>query len=229
MYKKLINSTLYITAILLIFGSMLIGCAANKPLPPGPNPPSYAPAPVGPITDTQTQPLEPVQEKIEGYIPLKVGNKWIYEGTGSDMASYTQEVTYSKGNRYQIKTTAGNVVTTNIFEVREDNIANVYLSRDGSSKNVLGKADTADIIFLKLPIAKGTNWVSEQNTYEIVQTDAKVTVPYGTYDNCVVVRLSFFDGSTSLLYYKKDIGMLLSEFTTNRETIVSKLKSYTSK
>jgi hypothetical protein len=229
MYKRSISKAVYIAMILLIITASFMGCEASKPLPPGPNPPSYAPSPVGPITDLQTQPPEPVHEKIEGYIPLKVGSKWVYEGRGSDMATYTQEVINNKGNRYQIRTIAGNTVTTNIFEVREDNIANVLMSRDGKNKNLLNEPDTADIIFLKLPIAVGNKWSSQQNTYEIIQTNAKVKVPYGTFDNCVVVRLDFFDGSTSLLYYKKGIGMLLSEFTTNRDTIVSRLKSFTSK
>lgn len=228
MHKKSINVVIYIVIALLIITTMLSGCTARKPQ--APNPPAYSPNPIEPLTNIQTQPPEPVNEKIEGYLPLKVGNRWVYEGQGSDMASYTQEVTHSKGNRYQIRTNAGGAISTNIFEVKEDSIANVYLGMgDNKNKNLLNEADIADIIFLKLPIAVGTTWVSEQNTYEILQTDAKVTVPLGTFDNCVVVRLSFYDGSTKLLYYKKGIGLLLSEFTTNRETIVSRLKSFESK
>jgi hypothetical protein len=222
------SKALHIVVVLGLVMIMLIGCTAQKPQIP--SPPTYTPTPVEPQSDVQTQPPEPVAESIKDYIPLKAGNKWVYEGEGSDFASYTQEVTHQKDGRYQLKTTAAGNTTINIYEVRDDSIANVYVAQgaDGD-KNILSRADIADIVLLKLPIAVGTSWVSEQNSYEIIQTDARVTVPAGTYDNCVVVRLTFAEGSTTLLYYKRGVGLVLSEFSNNQDSIVSRLKSFESK
>ena len=168
-------------------------------------------------------------QNIEEYLPLKVGNSWNYVGDGNEFASYVQKVAYAKGNRYQIVINNGGTIMANVVEVREDSLVNTYRSgEEYEDKNLLGRPSNLDITLLKLPIAVGTRWVSEENSYEIMDTNATVEVPAGIFTECVTVRIVFKDQtSQSFLHYKTGVGLVQSTFeTADGYTVVSRLKEY---
>lgn len=171
------------------------------------------------------------QELISDYLPLKVGNLWLYEGEGNEYASFSQEIVYEQDGRYQMMTESGGTVMANVIEVRNDSLVNTY--REGEvydNKNILNKPSNLNIIIMKLPVEGGNSWESEENRYEILRTDAVVDVPAGKFDNCVEVGITFKDGSKGVAFYKKGVGLIQSDFIISEtEIISSKLKSFSLK
>jgi hypothetical protein len=219
-----------IFCIILLAAASTISCATQNE-PKAPTPPTNTPTPTEPAKPTEpTTPNVVDKRDIKTFIPLEVGNIWQYEGEGNEYASYTQEVEFQKDNRFQLSTDTGGTVMANIFELREDSIVNVFRKgEEYDHKNLLNQTNNLEVTLLKLPIAVGTKWISEENTYEIIDTNAKLTVPFGTFENCVVVKLIFKDGSEQYMTYKDGVGMLQSEFRTGDSSIFSRLKSFMNK
>lgn len=169
------------------------------------------------------------EDNIADYFPLSVGNRWEYEGKGMEYASYTQEVLYRDDNKYQVMIDNGGTVMANIYEISKDKIVNIYREPENyDRKNVLDRPTNLNIIMLQLPIKIGNKWVSEENSYEIIDINTKLTVSAGTFDDCIAVKELFKDGTAyQIYYYKKGIGMIKSEFFSDGEDIISsELKNY---
>ena len=146
-----------------------------------------------------------------------------------EYASFVQRVVYSSGNKHQVTMSTGGTVIANVIQVTRDRIANVY--RGGESyinENLLDMPSNVNIILLQTPLKKGNFWISEENHYEIVDTEADVKVPAGEFEDCIAVKVTFKDQTSSMTYfYKKGIGLVQSEFRTDAgDLITSKLKRY---
>lgn len=202
-----------ILTTLLLLPVLLAACAEKKAdNSPKPGPQSTAEKPIG------------------AYLPLQTGNRWEYAGSGNEYASYTQSVTFQKDSKYQVMVDNGGTVTASRLEVHSDSIVRTY--REGEvydNRNILDAPSNTEVIILKLPIKAGTSWVSEGDTYKIVQTDALVNVPAGSFSGCTVVEITYKDGnSRSLNYYKEGVGLVKTEFILESgEKIVSDLEKYT--
>ncbi len=200
--------------ILMLINILLVSCTDQNN--------AAAPPKDTPGTVNQTE------EAISEYFPLEVGNRWSYEGYGNEFASYTQQVVYKKDNKYQTMSDNGGTTIVNVIKVESDKIINIFrLGEAYEDKNFLDEPSNLHIELLRLPIAVGNSWVSEENTYEIVKTDETLIVPYGKLDNCVVVKTSFRDGTIGYSYYKKGIGLVQSDFIiSDTDVISSKLKEF---
>lgn len=182
-----------------------------------------------PETKKPSTPEAPKKEDISLYYPLKEGYEWIYEGVGNEYASYTQKVTYSKDNRFQVMKNNGGTISANIYEVKDDSIVNTYMEGEVyDDRNVLDKESNLNVAIIKLPIEVANKWVSEENSYEIVDINVSITVPAGTFQNCIAVKEVYKDHTAEMFYYyKKGIGLVKSEFKTNDGAVIaSLLKSY---
>lgn len=212
MSKELLYKGMILIFVFLLITATAIGCTAKQP-------------------ETPIPPTPPVEEKDIGlYMPMKVGSIWEYEGEGNEYASYTLSVEYEEKNRYQLTRDNGGTVIADIYEVREDSIVHVYLAGESyDHTNLLKQQNNLEDIVLKLPIEVGNKWVSEENSYEIIDTKATLIVPYGTFNDCVVVRRTYKDGSEEYMSYKEGVGMLQSEFRTGDFSVFSRLKSFSSK
>lgn len=169
------------------------------------------------------------KEDISQYYPLKEGYEWEYEGVGNEYASYTQKVTYSKDKRFQVMKDNGGTRSANVYEIKDDSIVNTYMEGEVyDDRNVLDKESNLNVVIVKHPLELGNKWISEENSYEIVDINALVTVPAGTFENCIAVKEVYKDHTAEMFYYyKKDIGLVKAEFKTNDGvTISSLLKSY---
>jgi hypothetical protein len=193
--------------------------AANKPVP------QTVPVP----TDTPIPTPTPVEQSMLGFYPLKEGNMWEYEGEGMEYASFIQKVLLSSGNRHQIVIDNGGAVVANVIEERKDSIVNTYRSGEVyDNENILNKSSNVNIILLQIPLEKGNFWISEENHYEITDTEADIVVPAGEFKDCIAVKVTFKDQTSNMVYYyKQGIGMVQSEFRTDvGDLITSKLKRY---
>ncbi len=194
---------------------------------------SCAPAPTPTPTPTPTPAPEPEpapeEESLIGFYPLKEGNMWEYEGEGMEYASFIQKVIFSSGNRHQVTIDNGGTIIANVLEESEGSIVNIYRSgEEFSGGNLLDKPSNVNIIMLQTPLEKGNFWISEENHYEIINTEADVVVPAGEFKGCIAVKVTFKDQTSNMTYYyKRGIGMVQSEFRTDSgDLITSKLKRY---
>lgn len=202
-----------ILLVLALSFFLITGCAKPAPTPIPPSPPGDGKPTVN----------------IAEYLPLKEGNKWIYEGIGNEFAGYTQEVTHEKDNTYQVVVYSG-TITTNRYVVTEDSILNTYREPEAEEvKNLLDSPANFDGILLKLPLEVGNSWISDGNNCEIFSINSTVQVPAGTFSDCVVVKITYKDsGHSTFQYYKKNVGLVKSEYVMeNSEKIESLLKEYT--
>lgn len=170
-----------------------------------------------------------VKDDISLYYPLKVGNEWEYEGEGNEYAAYTQKVTYSKDNKHQIMVDNGGTRAANIYVIIDDSIVHTYMEGEVyDDKNVLDMEENMNQIKIKLPIEVGNKWDSEGNSYEITDISTSVTVPAGTFKDCIVIKEVYKDTTAhSNFYYKKGVGLVKSEYKTDDDFVVSSLlKSY---
>ena len=188
---------------------------------------SCAPVPT-PTPAPKPEPA-PEEESLIGFYPLKEGNMWEYEGEGMEYASFIQKVIFSSGNRHQVTIDNGGTVIANVLEESKDSIVNTYRSgEEFSGGNLLDKPSNINIIMLQTPLEKGNFWISEENHYEIINTEADVVVPAGEFKGCIAVKVTFKDQTSNMIYYyKQEIGMVQSEFRTDTgDLVTSKLKRY---
>jgi len=211
-------SLILIAAFIICTAAGMVSCAPAPTPTPTPTP---APAP-------EPEPA-PEEESLIGFYPLKEGNMWEYEGEGMEYASFIQKVIFSSGNRHQVTIDNGGTVIANVLEESKDSIVNTYRSgEEFSGGNLLDKPSNVNIIMLQTPLEKGNFWISEENHYEIINTEADVVVPAGEFKGCIAVKVTFKDQTSNMTYYyKKGIGMVQSEFRTDTgDLITSKLKRY---
>ena len=191
--------------------------------------PAPAPAPTPTPTPAPEPEPAPEEESLIGFYPLKEGNMWEYEGEGMEYASFIQKVIFSSGNRHQVTIDNGGTIIANVLEESEGSIVNTYRSgEEFSGGNLLDKPSNVNIIMLQTPLEKGNFWISEENHYEIINTEADVVVPAGEFKGCIAVKVTFKDQTSNMTYYyKQGIGMVQSEFRTDAgDLITSKLKRY---
>ena len=191
--------------------------------------PAPAPAPTPTPTPAPEPEPAPEEESLIGFYPLKEGNMWEYEGEGIEYASFIQKVIFSSGNRHQVTIDNGGTIIANVLEESKDSIVNTYRSgEEFSGGNLLDKPSNVNIIMLQTPLEKGNFWISEENHYEIINTEADVVVPAGEFKGCIAVKVTFKDQTSNMTYYyKQGIGMVQSEFRTDAgDLITSKLKRY---
>lgn len=168
-------------------------------------------------------------ENIAAYIPLSVGNYWLYEGIGNEYASYTEKVTYQQRNQYQVIIDNGGTVTANRYEVAADRIVNTFRQSEFyEDKNILDQPSNIEAILLQSPLTAGNSWTSEGNSFEVIDTSATVEVPAGIFENCLTVKITYPESRNySLYYYKKDVGLIKSEYVMPENgKVVSQLKEY---
>lgn len=165
---------------------------------------------------------------VETYYPLAVGNEWVYEGIGNEYAAYTQKVAYSKDNKYQVMIDNGGTVSANIYVLNEDSLVRTYSEAEVyDDKNILDEKENMEDIIIKAPIEVGTKWESQGNQCEITDIDAAVTVPAGTFDDCIVIKVTYKEsGAFSNIYYCKGVGLVKSEYIDGDFEVSSLLKSY---
>ena len=171
-------------------------------------------------------------ETILDYMPLSVGNTWVYEGEGNEYASYTQKIEYIDGDKYQISVNNGGTISAHVLAVKSDEARLVFHQGENyDNKNFLKENANADVLVFKYPVVLGAKWNSANVDFEIISTSSKLTVPAGTFSDCTAIQISYQGSNSKTIYYlKKGIGIVEVEFSTNDGyKVYSRLKSYSFK
>jgi hypothetical protein len=190
----------------------------------------------------------------DNYFPMKDGMGWEYQYKVFDLTSKNQIGTGKslKKNLAPMEL-KGTKVVPQVFSFYEP--ANVlkqentsFVAKDAAGFYVLARKATNDnepkilpekYYVLKFPLTKGASWKQEvegfilQDTVE--STDASVQVPAGTFQNCLMVKKSYFNPKNpntsikeTVFWFAPDVGnvkVVIKHPPENKE-IVQELVSF---
>ncbi len=212
-FSKLILTSL---VLLVVFST---GCTNTEN--PAPNPQEKP----NPQEEEPQPPL--VTQSLHDYFPLGEGSDWQYKGEGNEYASFTREVLFVEGDKAQIREDNGGTVSASVYETTENEIIRIFFQgEEYEETNFLNEESNDSLVILKMPLEVGTKWDEPNGTREIVEVDATVDTPAGTFENCIKVEIQG-EYSTLFEYFKEGIGMVKREFVSEDATVTSTLESYT--
>lgn len=216
--KKLVSLTLL---VFLIFISIYAAGCSKPSVPEKQKPQTEEPKTQEPKTEVPKQNLSPAD-----YFPLTLGSTWDYEGEGNEYAAFTREVIFVEGDRAQIREGNGGTVSASVFQTSTEAVTRIFFKGEEYDKdNFLNTEPKDKIVILKAPLQVGTKWDDPNGSREIVDIKARVETPAGIFEDCVKVKIATKD-STLYDYYKKDVGLVLREFTSGDTKVTSTLKKY---
>lgn len=213
--------TVSLLGVLLLAGMVILtGCPWLAPTTPAPDPDP---------PDAQPQPGEEVTEAPNpgDYFPLTEGSFWQYQGEGNEYASFSREIVFAQGDRAQVREDNGGTVSAAVFEVTEEAVIRTFFMGEAYDEEIdyLNEPANDNTIILQAPLEVGRAWEAPNGTREIVDLNATVETPAGTFDNCIQIQVSFAE-STLHEYFKEGIGMVKREFATEGMSVTSSLESY---
>jgi len=171
----------------------------------------------------------PETKKPGDFFPLSLGSTWEYEGEGNEYASFSRVVLFSDGRRAQVEEDNGGTVMAVIFEVTDDAVMRVFSRPEQyERKSLLDEPPSESTIILKAPLKVGTSWQDANGTWRIVQVDASVDTPAGTFTDCIKVEWKG-EHSTVTEYFKQGVGMVKRQFESEGSEVTSSLKRYSIK
>lgn len=142
------------------------------------------------------------------YFPLAVGNRWVYEsseGKKEAPALETWEVIRREGSAFVVATQQPFMPTGALEDMFE-------LVVQGVQRRELGSTNTEAYLFLQLPPVAGVSWQNADGRYTITSMGETVTVPAGTFTNCVeVTRWREKTNVTVISTYAPEVGMIRRE------------------
>ena len=184
------------------------------------------------------------------YFPLTIGNHWIYEyvaaGNQADVPQrdeiYIEAADEQFGeNGYRLKNTVvqNGKTSTSYSWYRKDNEGNIlYCALGSSPEMILIDWDPPFIMVSSNPTKIGASWEHvielhhddypdstfyEKTTFTIDSNSETITVPAGTFNNCIKVRGIHTNGEGNTLrvfytYYAEGIGQILYILESPRES-----------
>jgi len=148
---------------------------------------------------------------------LKVGNEWTYELDNNPNDTVKYKIVSINSNILKIDCNYKNSIFTEYW----------YANANHWKKSILESGD-GGFILLHRNYYVGQKWdinYSGMKTGEVISVSETVTVPAGTFANCIKVQIAIFDNWSGDYYYNywidKNIGIILSE----EGSLIEKLKS----
>jgi hypothetical protein len=166
------------------------------------------------------------EANLMDFFPISKGSTWQYLGEGNEYASFSRKVLFLEGNRAQFVEDNGGTVSASIFKVTEDQIIRTFFQgEEYNQTNLLDKESNDNLAILKTPLKAGTKWETSRDVREIVDIDATVVAPAGTFEGCIKVSIKS-ENSTMHEYFKAGIGMVKREFESEGMVVTSTLEKY---
>jgi hypothetical protein len=167
----------------------------------------------------------PDEATIGDYFPFTQNVKMVYEGQGSEFASYTTYVDYINNDKIQIRSNNGGTENVTVIQNADGVLTQVYDAAETYYKiDLTGETANSSDVLLKEPLVQGTKWtLSDGSQREITGVDVSIETPYATFDTLEVTTTK--DGQTTeKQYYAKDTGLVKDIFYVESEEISSSLK-----
>jgi hypothetical protein len=207
-------------AALCLFAALLLhGCAAspqpgNLQTPPATttNEPATAPPTASGVS----------AEHVEDYFPAVSNARYVYEGVGSEYASYVENTEFLSGNRMQLRVDNGGSIVSRVFKWEDGKLIRVNSKEvDFVREDLLSAPETESEVLLMEPLTVGTTWDAAGGKRSITGADVQVDTPTGSI-NALEVTTQTAD-STTLDYYEKGTGLVKSVFRSGDTEISSSL------
>ena len=172
-------------------------------------------------TDKKIKALKPGD-----FFPLYADLSWEYHGEGNEYASFSRKVLFNKDNLAQIREDNGGTVSASVFKTTNDAVTRVFFVGEAyDQSSYLNSEPNENIIILKEPLKAGTKWNEATGVREIVDVNATVDTPAGSFERCIKVKISDKNSIVNE-YFKQGIGMVKREFISGEFLITSSLKEF---
>jgi hypothetical protein len=185
------------------------------------------------------------EEGLRHIMGLVVDRQWEYAGEGNEYATFSAQVSYAQGNRYQIMENNGGTILARVLELQETGAYEILTRGEHyEQQNLLTdpalsqRSKLEDKKLLPWPITTQQKWVlPDGSAAEVISTTSKHTVPAGTFTNVVHIRIRTIHNNAGELapspvttvqdiYYAPDIGLIERRFQQGDTVITSRLRSY---
>jgi hypothetical protein len=161
------------------------------------------------------------------FFPAVAGSTWEYQGEGNEYASFNRKVLFTKGDLAQIREDNGGTVSAAVFKISPVAVTRVFFMGEAYGQtDYLNSSSNENIVIIKTPLQVGTKWTEPNGTREIVDLNATVATPAGSFTQCLKVKISN-ENSTVYEYFKKGVGMVKREFISGDTKVSSSLKKHT--
>ena len=209
-----------LAAFCLLVLLLLSGCAA----PQGGGTAATPPATTMPVPVTAPPASQgAAAERVEDYFPAAADVRLTYEGVGNEYASYVSHTEFQEGNKLQLRIDNGGTVTSRVYKWE-----NGMLSRGLSvpeayvRENLLNAPETEQDVLLKEPLTAGTAWDSASGQRQVTAVSVPVETASGNYAALEVTTQG--NGSKTMDYYAKGVGLVKSVFQSEGMEVVSSLE-----
>jgi hypothetical protein len=152
------------------------------------------------------------------YLPLKVGNQWEYTGTEvNPLGVKTSAVTITLTMTVSQQLVRDGEVWWQVLAKTSDpqsTPVRMYLRHDAAGLMSSETVGHPAVNLMATPLQAGKSWVHPEDsrrTYVIESTTETVTVPAGTYTNCVKVvetDTGYTPESLIMVWYKDGVGIV---------------------
>lgn len=147
---------------------------------------------------------------VSKYLPLAVGNRWVYElSDRTDAPSVVEswEVNRSEDGAFVLHIYQSELSTGGFEEF--------LLPTTGGIKRFYRETGPEEATFLlKAPLRVGERWSDEDGTYEITAVQKTVSLPAGTFSDCLEVTYrSKESNATVVTLYAPGVGVVQREET----------------
>jgi len=161
---------------------------------------------------------------IKDFFPIKANTQYVYvyEGKGSDYASYSIFIDYLIGNLIQLRHHDGGMDLVRVLENKDGKLT-MLLSRESDYReNFMNIPSSNSEILIQEPLIKGTTWTLADNRKRYISNmEANVTTPLGNYKALEVTTEGI--NAKTLDYYAQNIGLIKTVSTSNGSEISSSL------
>lgn len=171
------------------------------------------------------------ERRPSDYFPLAVGNRWVYEANpGSSTEEW--EVVGQEDETFIVEITTDALSTASFEEFFRPTAAGIERIAAPGEKpeeikhpviNAKFKAQLEDkpdafegqaLFFFKTPLRLGASWETADGRYEVTGVNETVTVPAGTFTNCVeIIRWSTGGKVTVITSYAPGVGVVQRDET----------------
>lgn len=171
-----------------------------------------------------------VSQNVLDWLPPLENVHYVYEGQGSEYASFEFTSQYAQADAWQILQETSGTSLVIVYEYTETEIRQVHTREEVYYRENyiepwnIDYRDEQEDVLLQAPIEEGHTWESPTGAeYEITGVNVEVDTPSGSYEAIEVTRVS--GESETIRYYAEGVGLVqeLSLVENESENITSSL------